>query len=77
MNDVNHPSIGEAELRMALRGLRRDAEPGHDLWPAIATRIAATPQETPVPAMRRNARWLAPMALAPASTMLETIREWW
>ena len=64
MNDVNHPSIGEAELRMALRGLRRDAEPGHDLWPGIAVRIAALPQPAqPVrPAPRQ--RWMWPLATA-------------
>ena len=66
MNDTNTDA---AALRWQLRALRRDVAPQGDLWPAIATRIAATPQETPVPAMRRYARWLAPMALA-ASLLL-------
>lgn len=33
--------IGEARLRMALLVLRRDIEPGHDLWPGIATRLSS------------------------------------
>ncbi len=33
--------IGEARLRMALLALRRDIEPGHDLWPGIATRLSS------------------------------------
>ena len=36
--------IGEAELRLALRGLRRDIEPARDLWPDIAARIGALPR---------------------------------
>jgi len=40
-----HQPIGEAELRMTLRGLRRDAAPDNDLWPGIASRIAGLPQQ--------------------------------
>ena len=50
-------------LRWSLRGLRRDAQPQHDLWPSIAQRIAATPQVAsapPAPAWRR----FAPLAMA-------------
>jgi hypothetical protein len=34
-------------LRWRLRGLRREIEPGHDLWDGIAARIATTPQASP------------------------------
>lgn len=69
MNDVPHP-IGDAELRMALRGLRQDARPGSDLWPGIAARIAAMPQHAQKPVRSRpTARWLWPMATA-ASLLL-------
>ena len=62
MNEQKH--IGEAELRMALRGLRRDAEPGADLWPGIAARIASLPQQGhPLPAQPQK-RWLWPLATA-------------
>ena len=37
--------IGEAELRLALRGLRHDIEPARDLWPGIAARIGALPRQ--------------------------------
>lgn len=53
-------------LRWQLRGLRRDIEPGRDLWPGIAARIVAAPQ-TAKTGHRRPA-WL-PMALA-ASLLL-------
>jgi hypothetical protein len=45
-------------LRWQLRALRRDATPSHDLWPGIASRLAA---QSPV---RRPQRWLRPLALA-------------
>lgn len=61
--------IGEAELRMALRGLRRDIEPEHDLWPGIAMRLQTLPRqsEQAMPAPRRA--WLWPVATA-ASVLL-------
>jgi hypothetical protein len=48
MNDIDdhlHDDrpIDDARLRWALRGLRRDALPEHDLWPQIAARIAGEP----------------------------------
>lgn len=60
--------MGEAELRMALRGLRQDREPGHDLWPGIAARIQLLPQQHPLPrpAWRRWRWW----PLATAASML-------
>ena len=75
MNDVNHPSIGEAELRMALRGLRRDAEPGHDLWPAITARIAALPQHSQPMRQAPRQRWIWPLATA-ASLLLAVGVSW-
>jgi len=73
MNSTPHP-IGEAELRMALRGLHRDAEPGHDLWPGIAARIASLPQHSqPLPPPRP--RWMWPLATA-ASLMLAVGVAW-
>jgi hypothetical protein len=54
-------------LRWQLHGLRRDIQPGHDLWPSIAARIAVTAQVTQ-PRRKRAAAWL-PMAMA-ASLLL-------
>ncbi len=76
MNQHDHetPSyIGEAELRMALRGLRHDADPGRDLWPGIAARIAALPAQAP--SSRFRPRWLWPLAVA-ASLMLAVGVTW-
>ncbi|MBN8261652.1 MAG: hypothetical protein J0L59_04945 [Xanthomonadales bacterium] len=53
--------IGEAELRMALRGLRHDIEPAHDLWPGIAVRIEALPRPR---APHRRSPWLLSLATA-------------
>ena len=74
MNDTPN-SIGEAELRMALRGLRRDAEPGIDLWPGIAARIAALPQQARSTAKPSPQRWLWPLATA-ASLLLAVGVTW-
>lgn len=53
--------IGEAELRLALRGLRRDIEPARELWPDIAARIGALPRQG---ASRRRHPWLLSLATA-------------
>lgn len=74
MNDTPH-SIGEAELRMALRGLRQDAEPGHDLWPGIAARIAALPMHAQAAQAQPRQRWLWPLATA-ASLLLAVGVTW-
>lgn len=68
MNDTN---INDDALRWQLRALRNDVPPQRDLWPDIAARIAATPQETSVSALaaKRKTRWFAPMAMA-ASLLL-------
>jgi len=67
--------IGEAELRMALRGLRQDVEPGRDLWPGIAARIAALPRQAHVARPPPRQRWLLPLATA-ASLLLAVGVAW-
>ena len=62
MTDLNDDA-----LRWQLQALRRDIPPSHDLWPGIATRIAATPGQAAGPS--RRARTLTPWALA-ASVLL-------
>jgi hypothetical protein len=49
------------ELRRELRDLRMPREPQRDLWPQIARRLNAEPEQPAVPARRRP--WL-PLALA-------------
>ena len=66
---------GEAELRLALRGLRQDADPGQDLWPGIAARIAARPRQAPAAPPRRPLQWLWPLATA-ASLLLAVGVTW-
>ena len=55
--------IGGASLRMALQSLRRDIEPGHDLWPGIAAKLS------PQPVAARPLRRIWPFAMA-ASMLL-------
>ncbi|KRG70138.1 hypothetical protein [Pseudoxanthomonas dokdonensis] len=64
----------DASLHWQLRGLRRDASPGHDLWPAIAGRIASLPQQQAEPGFHPVSRWW-PMALA-ASLLLAVGMVW-
>lgn len=66
MNDRH--DIGEAELRLALRGLRRDIEPERDLWPSIAARL-------PPQRMTRRPAPVWPLALA-ASMLLALGLAW-
>ncbi|HEY0503105.1 MAG TPA: hypothetical protein VGD42_06365 [Lysobacter sp.] len=47
-------------LRWQLRAMRRDVQPGQDLWPDIARRL----QEQPRQAAPTRPRWLAPVAMA-------------
>ncbi|MEO6227527.1 MAG: hypothetical protein ABIO61_06685 [Thermomonas sp.] len=67
MNE-EHPQIGEAALKMALRGLRQDVEPANDLWPGIAARLQAPAQASgnpPARVVRSTHRpWLWPLAVA-------------
>ena len=44
-------------VRWQLQGLRRDIEPGADLWPGIAARIATVPQTSGAPRARRFVPW--------------------
>lgn len=71
-NIPGHDS-GDAALRLALRGLRQDRDPGHDLWPGIEARIHALPQAAvPVSPPRR---WAWPLAMA-ASMLLSAGLAW-
>ena len=72
INNPGHDS-GDAALRLALRGLRQDRDPGRDLWPGIEARIHALPQASaPVAA---NRRWAWPLAMA-ASMLLSAGLAW-
>lgn len=80
MNDNNKQAqpmeIGEAELRMALRGLRREHDPGHDLWPGIAARLQPHPRQSALPAAPSSRHaWLWPIATA-ASVLLVVGMAW-
>ena len=68
MNE-EHTQLGDAGLRMALRGLRQDIEPSHDLWPGIAARLQSVPQQSRRAPRRRRPGWFWPLAMA-ASVML-------
>ena len=76
MNERTHNpghDSGDAALRLALRGLRQDRDPGRDLWPDIEARIHALPQASaPVAA---NRRWAWPLAMA-ASMLLSAGVAW-
>ena len=64
-----HVEMGEAEMRMALRGLRRDIEPGRDLWPGIAARLQSLPQQRTQRRQKSRPAWLWPVALAASVVM--------
>lgn len=72
--DQNQQS-GDAELRMALRGLRQDLAPGPDLWPGIAARIQSMPQQAPPRPVMHHPRRLWPFAVA-ASMLLAVGVAW-
>ena len=72
-NNPGHDGGGDAALRLALRGLRQDRDPGRDLWPGIEERIHALPQASvPVSPPRR---WAWPLAMA-ASMLLSAGVAW-
>jgi len=50
------------ELRRRLADLKRDIEPGADLWPGIAARVAATEQQHPARASRFHGGWRVALA---------------
>ena len=58
-------------LRLALRQLRRDQSPEHDLWPAIQSRIASAP--TARTNRRASARRFVPWALAASVALAFTV----
>jgi len=61
-NDTNtrtHDDELPDALRWQLRAMRRDVEPGNDLWPGIAARLQAQR-----PRASARPRWLAPVAMA-------------
>ena len=72
MNDINDCThMGDAQLQLALRGLRRDIEPARDVWPGIAARLSPQFPHVPVQSSGASAKvtpiW--PWALA-ASLLL-------
>ena len=76
MNERTHNpghDSGDAALRLALRGLRQDRNPGSDLWPGIEARIRALPQSSTPVAARRGWPW--PVAMA-ASMLLSAGLAW-
>ena len=70
-----HVQMGEAEMRMALRGLRRDIEPGSDLWPGIAARLPSHPQQSAHVPRTSRPGWLWPFAMA-ASVLVAVGLAW-
>lgn len=56
--------VGEAALSMALRGLRQEVEPTHDLWPGIAARLQAPVHRSARVARKPHRPWLWPLAIA-------------
>jgi hypothetical protein len=63
-NDNNPNTRGPEDelpeaLRWQLRAMRRDAQPGNDLWPGIAARLQAQR-----PVAKARPRWLAPVSMA-------------
>jgi hypothetical protein len=67
----------DEKLRWQLRGLRRDIEPGRELWPDIAARIATKPAAASNDGARPRSRvpeWL-PMALA--ASLLLAVGAFW
>jgi len=67
--------IGEAEVRMALRGLRQDIDPASDLWPGIAARIERMPRQDAASLPLPHMRWRWPLAVA-ASMLLAVGVAW-
>ncbi|MCI4566516.1 hypothetical protein [Lysobacter sp. CFH 32150] len=63
MNTHDHDNDMPDTLRWSLRGLRREEQPQHDLWPAIAQRIATMPQVRNAPSQPAWRRF-APLATA-------------
>ncbi|MDQ3038227.1 MAG: hypothetical protein M3Q51_03650 [Pseudomonadota bacterium] len=74
MNEEN-TRLDDAGMRMALRGLRRDIDPGVDLWPGIAARIQSLPQQSAQAPRTSRLDRLWPFAMA-ASLLLAVGVAW-
>jgi hypothetical protein len=64
MNRDDRNAPFDANLRLQLRGLRRDIAPDTDLWPGIAARIDAPPAPAAGTAAAPPLQRVAPWALA-------------
>lgn len=73
MNPNDSTPLTDDALRWQLRALRQDVPPSRDLWPDIATRLAAVPQQHAIPRSRRGR--VMPFALA-ASVLLAVTVTW-
>lgn len=71
-----HMQTGDAEMRMALRGLRRDIEPERDLWPGIAARLQSRVTQSVQVAHSPWARWSSPSFAIAASLLLAVGLVW-
>ncbi len=67
--DENTRHQDDESIRWRLQALRRDTEPQGDLWPGIAARIAATPQQEGHIERKARVRRFVPWAVA-ASLLL-------
>ncbi|WP_166206656.1 hypothetical protein [Cognatiluteimonas telluris] len=79
MSDIDDDGLttdsGEEALLGALRRLRADRMPEHDLWPAIAASIAGDARPTRTPWPGRRSRRVVPWAIA-ASCLLALGAAW-
>ena len=69
MNTQDDGTHAEAALRWQLRALRQEREPGTDLWPGIAARLAEARPSVGVPPPARGTRRMLPWAMV-ASLLL-------
>ncbi len=67
---MNTDTDSNDRLRWQLRALQRELPPSRDLWPGIATRIAATPQSPPRPAESPRSAWRRFTPWASAASVL-------
>lgn len=74
-NESTQDQHDDATLRWQLRALRRDIQPQGDLWPGIAARLAATPQQEAQVGRKARVRRFAPWAMA-ASVLLAAGLVW-
>ncbi|MGH8061098.1 MAG: hypothetical protein ACREO7_03680 [Pseudoxanthomonas sp.] len=77
MNTQNESTQNQDDdaLRWQLQALRRDIEPQGDLWPGIAARISAAPQQQAHVERKTRVRRFAPWAMA-ASVLLAVGVAW-